>query len=291
MRTGKKFLSSRKLYLLDLTTASIRIATLRGPSAVEMVKMMVDPGKSGDYDITVYDEPTELLGGMADGKLDFAVLPTVAAKTLRAKNLDYKIVATIIHGGLYICGTDRTITRINDLKGRTIHVMAGNTPPEMMLRHLIRAAGMEPETDVLFDRSHPTHKDLAEAAANGKTELCILSEPFVSQAVGENSNLHVLLDMAREWKKTEGSLPPVAALFCKGTIAAKQPETVKGITDELKRSCEWVKGNPEKAAEAVVNLGLFNNKKAIQASVNHSYFDVIPVSDSTKEIVDSLAIW
>lgn len=272
-------------------TASIQIATLRGPSAVEMVKMMVDSPKNGSYDITVYDEPSELLAVMAGGKVDFAVLPTVAAKTLRAKNLDYKIVATIIHGGLYICGTDRTITRINDLKGRTIHVMAGNTPPEMMLRHLISAGGMEPGKDVLFDSTFPTHKALAEASANGKTELCVMSEPFVSQAVGENSNLHVLLDMAREWKNNEGSLPPVAALFCKGTIAAKQPEAVKGITDELKRSCEWVKNNTEEAAEAVVDLGLFNNKKAIQASVNHSYFDVIPVSDSTKEIADFLAIW
>lgn len=291
MRTGKKFLSSRKLYILDLTTASIQIATLRGPSVVEMVKMIVDSEKSGVYDITVYNEPAELLAGMAGGKVDFAVLPTVAAKTLRAKNLDYTIVATIIHGGLYICGTDRTITSINDLKGRTIHVMAGNTPPEMMLRHLISAAGMEPGKDVLFDSAFPTHKALAEAASNGKTELCIMSEPFVSQAVGENNNLHVLLDMAREWKKTEGSLPPVASLFCKGTIAAKQPETVIGITGELKRSCEWVKDNPKDAAKAVVDLGLFNNKKEIQASVNHSHFDVIPVSDSTKEIADFLAIW
>lgn len=272
-------------------TASIQIATLRGPSAVEMVKMMVDSPKNGSYNITVYDEPAGLLAVMAGGKVDFAVLPTVAAKTLRAKNIDYKIVATIIHGGLYICGTDRTITRINDLKGRTIHVMAGNTPPEMMLRHLISAGGMEPGKDVLFDSTFPTHKALAEASANGKTELCVMSEPFVSQAVGENSNLHVLLDMAREWKNNEGSLPPVAALFCKGTTADRRPEAVKGITDELKRSCEWVKNNPEEAAEAVVDLGLFNNKKAIQASVNHSYFDVIPVSDSTKEIADFLAIW
>lgn len=283
MRTGKKFLSSRKLYILDLTTASIQIATLRGPSAVEMVRMMVDFGKNGDYDITVYDEPSELLAEMAGGKPDFAVMPTAAAKALQARNVDYKIVATMIHGGLFVCGTDRSIASINDLKGRTIHVMAGNTPPEMMLRHLISAAGMEPGKDVLFDSAFPTHKALANAAANGKTGLCLMSEPFVSQAVGENNNLHVLMDMAREWKNTEGSLPRVASLFCKGTIAAKQPDTVKGITGEIKRSCEWVKANPGEAAEAVVKLGLFENKKAIQASINNSYFDVIPYQPAQRK--------
>ena len=228
---------------------------------------------------------------MAGGKLDFAVLPTVAAKTLRAKNLDYKIVATIIHGGLYICGTDRTITRINDLKGRTIHVMAGNTPPEMMLRHLISAGGMEPETDVRFDRSYPTHKDLSKAAEDGLAELCILSEPFVSQALEANGNLHILLDIGKEWKAAEGSLPPVTAFFCKDSLDCSCNNAVEHTVTALHNSCEWVKGNPEKAAEAVVGLGLFNNKKAIQASVNHSYFDVMPVSDSTKEIADFLAIW
>lgn len=271
--------------------ASLQIATLRGPSVVEMVKMIVDSEKSGDYDITVYDEPLQLLAEMASGKLDFAVLPTGMSGLLQAKGIGCRIAAIMIWGGLYVCGTNRSIASINDLKGRSIHVMGGNTPPEMMLRHLIKAAGMEPETDVRFDRSHPTHKGLAKAAEDGLSELCILSEPFVSQALESNDNLHILLDIGKEWKAAEGSLPPVTAFFCKDSLGCSCNNVVERTVADLHNSCEWVKDNPEKAAEAVVDLGLFNNKKAVQVSINHSYFDVIPVSDRTKEIADFLAIW
>lgn len=286
MRTGKKFLSSRKLYILNLmaANASLQIATLRGPSVVEMVKMIVDSEKSGDYDITVYDEPLQLLAEMASGKLDFAVLPTGMSGLLQAKGIGYHIAAIMVWGGLYVCGTDKSIASINDLKGRTIYVMGGNTPPEMMLHRLIKAAGMEPETDVRFDRSYPTHKDLSKAAEDGLAELCILSEPFVSQALEANGNLHILLDIGKEWKAAEGSLPPVTAFFCKDSLDCSCNNAVEHTVAALHNSCEWVKNNPEEAAEAVVDLGLFNNKKAIQASINHSYFDVIPYLYRTEQM-------
>lgn len=243
----------------------LKIATLRGPSAVEMIRMEAE----------VLDEPAQMLDEMAAGNLDFAVLPASMEAVLQKKGIDYRIAAAMIWGGLYVCGTDSGIKGIRDLKGRSISVMAGGTPPENMLRKLISEAGMDPDRDVAFDCRFPSHKDLYEAAEKGATELCILSEPFVSQALEANPQMHILLDIASLWQDAEGTLPCITALFCKGSLDVSAPDTATSVIDELKDSCEWVKGHPKEAAELVAAKGIFHNKKAVEASIPRSGFAIV----------------
>lgn len=254
---------------------SLKIAALRGPSAVEMVKMMDDAAVCGGPEIEIFDEPAQIMDAMAVGRADFAVMPTAATRILQKKGIDYRIAAIMIWGGLYVCGTDSGIKELKDLKGRTVNVMAGNTPPEMMLRQVLAKSGINPEADLVFDCTFPTHKALAEAAAEGDTDLCILSEPYLSIALEANSELHILLDIAQEWKKSEASLPPVTAFFCKGSLYDSNPGKVAEMTTALEHSCEWVKTHPADAAAMVAKYGIFPEIKAIEASVPRSYFKVI----------------
>lgn len=256
-------------------SGALKIATLRGPSAVEMVKMMDDALRCGGPDIKIFDEPSQIIDAMAAGDLDFAVLPAAATALLQKRGIDCRTVATMIWGGLYVCGTDDGIMELKDLKGRTVNVMAGNTPPEMMLRRLLEKAGINPDREVTFDCTFPTHKALADAAAEGRTGLCILSEPYLSIALEANEKLHILLDMALEWKKSENSLPPVTSMFCKVSSADGNPSSIKEVTSALRLSCKWVNAHPADAAALAAKLGIFSDPKAVEASIPRSYFNVI----------------
>lgn len=260
-------------------TDSLRIATLRGPSAVGMAAMMNGAAGFADAVVDVFDEPQRLLAEMSAGNVDFAVLPTSMTGILQKKGLDYRLAAVMIWGGLYVCGADSGIGRLEDLKGRTVSVMAGGTPPELMLRHLLRKAGMKPGADVLFDFSSAGHRSLAEAAQEGGTQLCILSEPFLSLALEKNRRLNVLIDLGQQWRKAEGTPPPVTAFFCRGSLADGRPDVADAVVSALDRSCEWVKAHPADAARIVVERGLFSSAAAVQASVPRSGFNLVRAAD------------
>lgn len=256
-------------------TQTLEIATLRGPSAFEMVKMMDDACESGGPCFRVFDEPSELLGEMLKGIPDFAALPASSVDVLRSGGAPYCTVAVMIRGGLFVCGTDERITALSDLEGKTVSVLGGVTPPRTMLETLLSEAGLDPKRDVKFDDSHPTHAGLADAAAKGVTQLCILAEPFVSMVLAANERMHVLLDLAGEWRRFKGDLPAVTVLACREPIVRSNPLIVKQVVSSLKQSCEWVKANPSEAARLVCGMGIFDDKEALAASVSRSGFDLV----------------
>ena len=61
----------------------ITIATLKGPSAMGMIKMIdsLSNTKSSNIDITIYNEPMQVRKLILDGKVDIAVLPQYPNET------------------------------------------------------------------------------------------------------------------------------------------------------------------------------------------------------------------
>lgn len=246
----------------------LRIASLRGPSAIGMIRMM--------YNVTLYDEPEELLPLMSAESVDFVALPSAMAEAVRNMGMDYRKAAGFVWGGLFVCGKDSSIKGIHDLRGKTIYVLAAGSPPETMLRRLMAGAGLDPDKDVTFCSDFPDHAGLAGAAAEGRIGLCILPEPFLSQAQENNPDLKVLLDMAQLWRKAEGCLPSVTSLFVRGSLADRDIDTVRSVVRSLEESCNRVKANPREAASLAVEAGVFGNAQAIERAIPRIGFNVVP---------------
>lgn len=264
-----------------------RIATLRGPSAIGMAKMIRDSRESGEDGISIYDEPVEVLSLMSSDAVDFAVLPTSLAVKMFNKGLDYRIAAVMLWGGLYVCGTDCGIKDIRDLRGKTLSSMAAGSPPELMLRHLISREGLVPDRDVLFEHSFPSHSSLAYAAAKGQTSLCLMAEPYLSRVVAANKGFKVLLDLSEQWRMAEGCLPAVTSFLVRGNIAGNGD--VGNCVKALKESCDWAKANPGEAASLAVSLGIWPDARAVSESIPRSGFDVVPASEAVQSVVSFLA--
>lgn len=272
---------------------TLRIAALRGPSAVEMVMMMDSLGRCADpgMEIAVYDEPLQLRKGMMDGSVDFAVLPMTMAALLYNTGIDYRVAAVPIWGSLYLCGTDTTVGSLQDLRGKNVNVMARGMTPDVLLRHLLSASGLEPETDVRLDYRFPTHIDLANAAIAGRAPLCVLSEPFLSQALNSNPSLHVLVDLGAEWMELEEKPLAETAFLCRGALADSDRAAVDRVVAALKRSAEQVKADPDSAAVLAAGFGINPDTAALRASTSRSGFDVVTASDAEKEINDYLRVF
>lgn len=267
-----------------------KIATLRGPSAVAMMQWIDSLANRGDAttEITLYDEPLQLRKKMLEGSVDFAILPTTMAALMYNGGVDYRIAAVPLWGTLYLCGTDTAVTSLTRLKGHRVHLMAKGMTPDILFRHLVNGQGIDPDTDIDCDYRFPTHIDLANAAIAGRTELCVLSEPYASQVENANPDFHILVDLGREWEKEEAMPLAETAFLCRGDLAGR--ETVEDAVKAFRRSAEWVNANPDSAAVLARTYGIGPDMAAIRRSIPNSHIKVKGTAEAENEIKSYLAI-
>lgn len=273
-----------------ILTKSASIATLRGPSALQMVRLFGCLPGTCRADVTVYDEPLRLLEEMSSAKVEFVTLPTLMEKTLNGKG--YSIAAITIWGGLYLCCCARGVAGvqaqdylsfdIHSLRDKTVHSLARGMAPDMLLRHILDRNGLTPEKDVSFDYSCPTHRELLKAAMENSISFCVLPEPLLSQALNANPDLHIVADLAEEWMKVEHTPLPLTALFVNNALVGKDVE--KAVAETLRQSSQWVNSCPEEAAALAVRYGICPDEDAVRRSIQRSAFKVVPFDEAEPAI-------
>lgn len=267
-------------------SAVLEIGVLRGPTAVETIQLtdsLSRCSKAG-IEVKMFDEPLLLRKEMMEGNVDFAFLPMTMAALMYNKGTDYRLVAVPLWGSLYLCGTDTTITGISGLRGKKVSMMARGMTPDILLRHLLKKKGLEPGIDVTLDYRFPTHLALASAAMAGKTGLCILSEPFLSQALCTRRDLHILADLGQQWSVSEGTALAETAFLCKGETVDLHSSTIPMIIKAMRRSCEWVKAHSDSAAALAAAYGINPDSDAVRASIPRCGFDFVPTCEAESEI-------
>lgn len=271
-----------------------RIATLKGPSAMGMVKMIdsLNQTTGVNIEITIYNEPIQVRKLMLEGAVDFAILPTTMGAILYNKGLDYQLAAVPVWGTLYLFGQDSTIKSWNDLKGKRIYLMAKGMTPDVLFKQLLIQNGINPDKDIKTDYSFPTHIDLANAVASGQAKLGVISEPMVSLVEQKNKKVKPIFDLNHEWQKVFPETPIAqTALLVKRDFASKNKDIMKNILYHYKKSTDWVNKNPEKAAELIVNYKILPNAKVAKSSIPRSNLNFVEAKNIEKEIGNYLNIF
>lgn len=291
------------LILLALTILScssenqnqkIRIATLKGPSAMGMIKMIdsLSTLNSSQIEITVYNEPIIIRKLMLENEVDFAILPTTMGAILYNKGVEYKLAAIPVWGTLYLFGNDSSIKTWNDLKGKKINLMAKGMTPDILFRQLLIKNGIDPENDITLDYSFPTHIDLANAVAANQAQLGVISEPLVSLVMQKNKKVSPIFDLNTEWQKVYDTIPIAQTAFLvKSTFAENNPKILKQILQAYNYSSNWVNNNPEKAAALLVKHGILPNVEIAKSSIPRSHLEFKKACLIKKEINAYLEIF
>ena len=249
--------------LFALTSAmaepAARVAALKGPTAMGMVKMMSDDaGATYDFGIrAAIDEITPLL---VKGEVDIAAVPANLASVLY-NNTQGKIQVLAINtlGVLYIVENGSTVTSIEDLRGRTIYASGKGATPEYALNYLLTSNGIDPEKDVTLEYKSEHSECLASLLAD-EGSVAMLPQPFVTTAQMKQEGINVVLDMTAEWNKLqEGSENPSAMLT--GVVVGRtefiqnNPEVVSTFLDSYHASVDFANANVD---EAVAIIGQYD---------------------------------
>ena len=147
---------------------TVRVAALKGPTAMGMVKLMSDTDEEMDrmadsseaftgeieypYSFTLAASADEVTPGLMQGELDIACVPANLASVLYNRT-DGGIVTLAVNtlGVLYIVENGNSVQSMADLAGRTIAASGKGSTPEYALRYLLSENGIDPDTGVTID--------------------------------------------------------------------------------------------------------------------------------------------
>ena len=266
----------------DFTPAAFKIAALKGPTAMGLVKLMKDndetigallssakpyEGEVGNlYTFTLAGSADEVTPALIKGDLDMACVPANLAAVLYGKTGGaVEVLAVNTLGVLYIVENGETVQSMADLKGQTIVAAGKGSTPEYALRYLLTENGIDPDKDVTIDWKSE-HSECVAALASGQAAIALLPQPFVTVAQTKIEGLCMALDLTAEWDKLDnGSALITGVIVARRDVVEANPGAVDSFLQNYAASVEWVNGNTAEAAALVGEYGIVDAAVAEKA--------------------------
>lgn len=234
---------------------SFKVAVLRGPTAVGMIKMMDNQPSLGDNvkaDYLVEQTPDTLSAKLLTGEIEMATIPTNMAAKLYNKGVAYQLAAMNTWGVMYVLTNGVTINNWADLKGKQVDTAAQGAASDVVFRYLLSKNGVNPDKDLTL-KYIASPVEQAQMAIAGKSKITVLPEPWVSTVLNKNKDMKLALDMQQEWTRINGADVPFAqtCLVVKADFASQHPDIMSKFLQEYANSIDWANKNTAAAGELV----------------------------------------
>lgn len=238
----------------------IKVAALKGPTAMGMVKLMEDAKEgntdSNEYEFTIAASADEITPLLVRGELDIAAVPANLASVLYNNTEGaVRVIAINTLGVLYIVENGDTIQSVEDLRGKTIYSSGKGSTPEYALNYILEGYGIDPEKDVTIEFKSE-HAECVAAITADPNGIALLPQPFVTTAQMSNENIRVALDLTKEWDSLQEGKDEKSALLT-GVVVAREDfieenkEALDLFLSQYEASVKYVNENTQDAAALI----------------------------------------
>lgn len=234
------------------------VVALNGPTGIGLVNMM----EEDKHNFTLLSNTDEVVAGVVKGDFEIASIPANLASTLYNKNQDVSVVAINTLGVLYVVENGDSIKSIEDLKGKTILSTGKGATPEYSLNYILEKAGIIDDVNVEFKSEH---SELAGLLSQGKADIAVLPQPFVTTALEKNNNLRVALDLNEEWEKLSNNNMITGVLIVKNSIIENNKKELDMFLEEYEKSINLGNNNIEQTAKLTEKYDILPENVAIKA--------------------------
>ena len=250
-----------------LNPTNVKVAALKGPTAMGMVKLM-DESKSSsvngnNYEFKIVGAPTEITPMLVKGEVDIAALPAnLAAVIFNSTKGKVQVIAVNTLGVLYICENGNSVNSLEDLKGKTIYSSGKGSTPEYALNFILEKNGLSN----LPIEWKSEHTECVAALLKDPNAVALLPQPFATTAMVQNPSIRIALDLNKEWDK----ISPESALLT-GVVVARtdfikeNKKAVDNFLESYKMSTEFVNININEGARLIGEIGIIPEKVAQKA--------------------------
>lgn len=260
---------------------TFRIAGLKGPTTMGMVKLMSD-AEAGethqDYQVTMYGAADEVVPLLVKGDIDLAAIPAnLAANLYNQTEGKVQVAAINTLGVLYVVTTGDDVKSVEDLKGKTVYSTGKGTTPEYVLNYILKENGIDPEKDLTVEYKSEATEVAAALQAADEGAIAVLPQPYVTAAQSQIEGLSVALNLTEEWNKVSTDSDLVTGVLVASTEFIEQNEAAfEEFLKDYQASIEWVNSNTADAAELVANYGIVAKAPLAQKALpacNITYVD------------------
>ena len=252
--------------------AGIRIGSLKGPTSMGLVSLMDKAAKgetSNVYEFTMTGKADELVGKIANGDLDIALVPANVASVLYNKTQGNVTVLDInTLGVLYVVASDDSITSMADLKGRSIYMTGKGTTPEYVMNYLLKGNGLSTSDMDLQFKSEAT--EVASLLKEDSSAIGVLPQPFATAACIQNPDLKTVLDLTEQWNllnKDTGSMLVTGVTLVRSDFLRENQAPVAEFLEEHAQSALFATEHVEEAAELIAAQGIVEKAPIAQKAL------------------------
>ena len=253
---------------------SVRIAALKGPTAMGLVQMM-DASENGalkdaGYEFSIAASADVVAPLLVQGETDIASVPANLASVLYNNTKGgIEVLAVNTLGVLYVVDTSGSVKSVEDLRGKTIYASGKGATPEYALDYILRGNGLDPETDVTLEWKSEHAECLAALLADPEG-IAMLPQPFVTTAQMKNDQIQVVLDLTEEWDKLQEGEENPSGLITGVTVARKafveeNPEAVEAFLAAYAESVTFANENTADAAKLIGSYEIVPEEVAAKA--------------------------
>lgn len=268
--------------------AVIRVAGLKGPTTMGLVKLMDDSVNgvtNAAYEFTMASAADEITAMVAGGTVDIALLPANVASVLYNKTEGgVEVIDINTLGVLYLVSGETEIASIVDLKGKTVYLTGKGATPEYALRYLLQASDLTDADVTLEFKSEAS--EVAAVLAEDPTAIGLLPQPFVTSAIAQNDKLSIKLNLTEEWDKVQedgsGSRLVTGVTIVRTDFLAEHEDLVQSFLEEHAISTAYTEEDPEGAAQLIEAQGIVAKAAIAQKALPYCSITCI-IGDEMKE--------
>ena len=262
---------------------TVRVASLKGPTAIGLVSMMdttsgvptedtpTEPaeGSTGiTYSYTISGSPDQVLPQVIQGETDIALVPSNVASVLYNKTKGgVRVIDLNTLGVLSVVTGDASVERFEDLAGHTVYLSGQGASPEYTLNYLLDQAGIKGQVSIEFKSEH---SECAAAIQADPTAVAILPEPFTTATLAKDSSLSAPVSLTDVWDRYaggSGSQFVMGVTIARSEFVDEHPEAIADFLSRHAQSVDTVNGDPATAAPLVVKAGIVASEAIAEKAI------------------------
>ena len=230
---------------------TMKIAAISGPTGMCMVSLMEETALGNakhDYKFTVVTDPTQIVGKITSKEFDIAAVPTNMASAIYQKTSGgISVLALNTSGNLFIIEKNNTVSKIADLKGKTVYATGQGANPEFILNYVLKKNGLTVGTDVKVQYVADA-KALVGVFKQNSDAILLAPQPAAASILGAIKGSKTVIDMTKEFENAAGKKMYMGCIVVRNEFLEQNELAVKEFLKEYEASVNVILNDVEKGA-------------------------------------------
>jgi NitT/TauT family transport system substrate-binding protein len=218
------------------------------PSAPPAIPLYKSAEELKNITIRKYtDVASGALPALLKGEKALFVLPTNVAATLYNKTGEIVLLNVLSSGLVQLLSSDPELIQLTDLNGKTIHIPAPGSSPDVIGRYILKKQNVSVEIE------YGSAPEIAKLMIAGKVTNAILPEPLASAILFQNKSgtIQKVSDLRQQWISIHPETNGIPQVGICGNVdfIVERLEDITLLLTSLDNSVEWTNNNYDEAAK------------------------------------------